>query len=222
VRARLVPLRRAAGIGLVTAAADRAVLGATFAWLLVLAGVYAADAGAVLPATATTAVLLFPIAAWATAAGLAATSEDVRALLTAAIGRPATLLCDAVPALAWLVAAAALGVAAPLLFDPHPAPPGQRLLGLALHLCSGVSGTALAFFLSALRTSRGAQTLLIVAAAVASALVPYLPPIRPLLQAWSAPDHPAGPALQVWSVLGPVLLAAVLGLGTAALRRHRL
>ena len=47
------------------------------------------------------------------------------------------LLLDAVPALVWVIGAAVTGVAAAALFDPHPAPPVQWLLGLALHLLSG-------------------------------------------------------------------------------------
>ena len=168
-----------------TAPTSRAVLGASFTWLALLVGVYAADAGPPLPAMATTAAVLFPIAAWATAAHLAATSDDLRAVLTAATGRPVALLLDAVPALIWLIGAAVTGVAAATLFDPHPAPPVHWVLGLALHLLSGLVGVALALTLQALRQTRGGQTLTILAAALASALVPF-PPIRPLLQAASS------------------------------------
>lgn len=218
---RLIPVTRAARIGLATAASSRAVLGASFTWLALLVGVYAADAGPPLPAMATTAAVLFPIAAWAAAAHLAATSDDLRAVLTAATGRPVALLLDAVPPLIWLIGAAVTGVAAAALFDPHPAPPVHWLLGVALHLLSGLVGVALALSLQALRQTRGGQSLTILAAALASALVPFLPPIRPLLQAWSAADHPAGTALEVWSLLGPVVLTAVLTALAGLLRRRR-
>ncbi len=141
-------------------------------------------------------------------------------MITAADGRSGALFLDAVPSLAWLAAAAALGVAAPALFDPHPAPLEQWLLGLVLHLLSGLTGLALAFLLHALGMTRGAQTLTIVASSVASALVPHLPPIRPLLQAWTVPRPPPGTAMELWSLLGPALLTTALTIATAALPRR--
>ena len=217
----LVPLRRAARLGLAGAAASRSVLGASFAWLLTLAAVYAADAGPPLPAMAATAAVLFPIAAWATAASLAATSDDLRALFTAANGRARTLVTDALPGSLWTSAAGALGVAANLVLDPHPAPLQHRVVGLALHLACGLTGVALALATTALGLTRGAQTLTIIAAALASALVPLVPPVRPVLAAWSGSRLPPSAWLGVWSLLGPLLLTAALTAATLVLRRHR-
>lgn len=216
----LIPLNRAVRLGLATAGASRAVLGAFFVWLLTLAAVYGADAGAPLPAMAATAAVLYPVTAWATAAHLASTSPDLRAMLTAASGRSRTLVAETVPGLSWVVVTGLLGTAANLVFDPHPAPVHQRLIGLGLHLVCGLVGVALAFTTHALGLTRGAQTLAIIATALASALIPMLPPIRPVLQAWSGSQLPASVWEGAWSLLGPLALTAVLTAATLILRRR--
>jgi hypothetical protein len=159
----VVPIARAARLGLATAAASRSVLAASFAWLVVLATVHAADAGPPLPALAVTATLLLPIAAWATAAQLAAGSADLPQLLTAAAGGLANLV-----------------------LDPHPAPLTERLLGALLHLVCGAVGLALALALHAGHVTRGVQALVAVAASLASARLAWLPPARPVLSTWGA------------------------------------
>ena len=156
-----VPLRRAARLGVATAVSSRSVLAASTAWLVVLAAVYAADAGPPLPALAATAALLLPVCAWATAAHLAATSADLRQVLVAADGPVRTLAADAVPALLWLVAATAAGVVANIVADPHPAPLGARLLGALLHLLCGGVGAGVALALHAARVTRGVQALVV-------------------------------------------------------------
>src|SRR5206468_1837575 len=70
----LVPVGRVLRLGATAAVASRSLLAATFAWLAVLAAVYAADAGPPRQAMAFTAALLFPVAAGAAAAQLAAGS----------------------------------------------------------------------------------------------------------------------------------------------------
>ena len=217
----LIPLIRAARLGLATAGASRAVLGAFFVWLLTLAAVYAADAGPPLPVMAATAAVLYPVTAWATAAHLAVTSPDLRAMLTAANGRSRTLVAETLSGLSWVAVTGLLGTAANLVFDPHPAPVHQRLIGLLLHLVCGLVGVALAFTTHALGLTRGAQTLTIIATALASALIPMLPPIRPVLQAWSGSRLPPSAWEGAWSLLGPLALTAALTTATLMLRRRR-
>lgn len=216
----LIPVTRAARLSLATAGTSRSVLGAAFVWLLTLAAVYAADAGPPLPAMAATAAVLYPVTAWATAAQLAMTSPDLRAMLTAASGRWRTLLAEAAPGLVWVVVTALLGVAVNLIFDPHPAPVYERLLGLVLHLVCGLAGVSLAFAAHALGLTRGAQTLTIIAMALASALTPMLPPIRPVLQAWSGSQLPSSTWQGAWSLVGPLVLSSALTAATLALRRR--
>jgi hypothetical protein len=205
----LVPVSRGLLLTLTAATASRSLLAAGFAWFLTLAAVYAADAGPPLSAMAVTAALLLPISAWASAAALAATGEDLRGVLTAAGGRLRALLVDAV-----------LGVVAPLVFDPHPAPAGHWLLGLLLHLLCGAVGVGLALLFSALRLSRGVQALLVVAAGLLSARLRWLPPDGPVLSIWGAGKR-TGPSATAWALAGPVLIALLLVVAAAVVRRRR-
>jgi hypothetical protein len=215
----LVPVGRAVRLSATAAVASRSLLGATFAWLAGLAAVYASGAGPPRQPMAFTAALLFAVAAWAAAAMLAAGSEDLRAVLTAADGRGRVLTADAALPLTWVAGAALTGVLAPLLFDPRPAPATTFLLGAVLHLLCGAAGAALALLLHALRISRGVQLVVVVLAALASGRLAALPPIGPVLAAWSGDGSP-GTTGAVWSFAGPVLLVAALGAATARVRRR--
>jgi hypothetical protein len=214
-----VPLGRATVLGLATAAASRSVLAASSAWVVVLAAVYAADAGPPLSALAATAVVLLPVAAWATAAHLAATSADLRQVLTAADGRTRVLLADALPAVAWVVAATAAAVLANVVLDPNPAPVADRLLGVVLHLLCGCVGGALALALHAGHVSRGVQALVVVAATLASARLAWLPPAGPVLSSWGAGEAPAA-AGAAWALVGPAVVTAGLLVLTLRCRRR--
>jgi hypothetical protein len=216
----VVPLGRAARLGMATAASSRSVLAASFAWVVVLAAVYAADAGPPLPALAATAALLLPISAWATAAHLAATSADLRSVLVAADGPVRTLVADAVPALLWLVAATAAGVVANVVADPHPAPVGARLLGVLVHLLCGGVGIALALALHAGHVTRGVQALVVVAASLASARLSWLPPAGPVLSTWGT-GEPSRALQAGWAIGGPVLVTVGLIVITLRCRRRR-
>jgi hypothetical protein len=216
----LVPVGRAVRLVLMAATASRSLLAAAFAWFLVLAAVYAADAGPPLPAMAVTASALLPVASWAAAATLGATSDDLRALVVAADGRPRMLLVDAVVPGLMVAGAALLGVVAPLLFDPHPLSARDALLGATLHLLCGAVGVGLALLLRALALARGTQALIVVAATVASGRLAWLPPDGPVLAGWGAERDPSA-ALAGWALAGPVVVTAALLAGTAALRRRR-
>jgi hypothetical protein len=215
-----VPLARATRLGLATAASSRSVLAASMVWVVVLAAVYAADAGPPLSALAFTAAVLLPVAAWATAAQLAATSADLRQVLTAADGRGRVLVADAVPPLLWVLVATGAGVLANAVLDPHPAPLTDRLLGVLLHLACGAVGAALAFALHAGHVTRGVQALVVVAASLASARLAWLPPAGPVLSTWGAGADP-GPLVAVGALVGPVLMTAGLLVVTLWLRRRR-
>jgi hypothetical protein len=215
-----VPLGRAARLGLVTAAASRSVLAASFSWIVVLAAVYAADAGPPLSALAFTAAALLPVSAWATAAHLAATSADLRQVLIAANGRVRVLVADALPPVLWVLTATAAGVGANWLLDPNPAPVGHRALGALLHLVCGCTGAALALLLHAGRMTRGVQALVVVAATLASARLAWLPPAGPVLSSWGAGVRP-GPLAASWALLGPLFVTAGLLAVTLRLRRRR-
>jgi hypothetical protein len=158
--------------------ASRSVLAASFGWLVVLAAVYAADAGPPLSALAFTAATLLPLAAWATGGHLAATSADLRQVLTAADGRARVLVADALPPLAWVLAATAAGVLANVVGDPRPAAVSARLLGALLHMVCGGVGLALGLVLHAGHVSRGVQALVVLAVTLASARLSWLPPPR--------------------------------------------
>lgn len=217
--APLVPVGRALRLGAAGAVASRSLLAATFAWLVVLGAVYAADAGPPRQAMAFTAALLFPVAAWAAAAQLAAGSDDLRAVLAAASGRTRVLAVDALLTLGWVGGATLTGVLAPLLFDPHRAPATDFLLGAALHLLCGTAGAALALLLHALRVSRGLQLVVVVLAGLISGRLAAVPPIGPVLAAWSGDTTP-GTATAIWSFAAPVLVTALLLAATAAVRRR--
>jgi hypothetical protein len=220
VSAPLVPVGRAVRLGVTAAVASRSLLGATVAWLAVLSGVYASDAGPPRQPMAFTAALLFPIAAWAAAAMLASGSDDLRAVLTAADGRGRVLVADTALPLAWIAGAALTGVLAPLLFDPHPAPATAYLLGAVLHVLCGAAGAALALLLHALPVSPGVQLLVVVLAGLASGRLAVLPPIGPVLVAWSGDRNPTAVAAD-WSFAGPLVVTAGLVVAAAAVRRRR-
>lgn len=157
----LVPLRQAIRVGFLTALGSRSVLTASLAWFAVLLSSYASDAGPQLAAMAFTSAFLFPIAAWATAAQLAAMSPDVRALLTAASGRRQAFIADLVPPLAWVAVASLLGFIANQVLDAHPLGVQhplawqRRALGLLLHVVAGSSGVGLALAAHARQLTRG-------------------------------------------------------------------
>jgi hypothetical protein len=168
-----------------------------------------------------TAGFLFPLAAWATSAQLAALSPDVRALLTAASGRRQSFVADLVPPMAWVAAASLLGFVANQLLDAHPLVGQRRLLGLVLRLVTGSAGIALGLAVHARQLTRGTTGLLILGVAMVSVLVPWLPPEGPVLRAWAdGLRHPTG-FEQVWAIAGPLLATAVL-LAVAARWRRRL
>lgn len=216
----LIPLSRTVRLALAGAASSRSMLAAALAWLALLAAVYAADAGPPLAAMAVTASGLLPVGAWAGAAHLATTSEDLRALLTAADGRARVLAGDLVPPASFVLAAGLAGVVAAVAFDPHPAPARAYAAGLGLHMLCGAVGVASASTLAALRWTRGAQALVVVAGSVASGRLAWLPPDGPVLAVWTA-DRPASAALLAWAVAGPILATALLLCGTGLLRRRR-
>jgi hypothetical protein len=217
----LIPVGRAARLALTAGVASRSLLAALLIWFATLGAVYASDAGPPLSAMAVTASVLLPVAAWAGAASLGALGQDLRALLTAAAGRPRALLVDALPVLAVVVAAAVAGVAAAALFDPHPAPAGVLVLGLLLHLLGGCAGGSLALVLHAAGVSRGSQVVVVLLATLASARVRWLPPDGPLLAWWGTSRSP-GVADTVLAVGGPAVEVALLVAAAAALRRRRL
>jgi hypothetical protein len=215
-----VPLSRAVRLGLLTAAASRSVLAASFGWIVLLAAVYAADAGPPLSALAFTAAALLPVSTWATEAHLAATSADLRQVLTAADGRVRVLGADALPALTWVLAATLAGGVANAVLDPHPAALTDRLLGALLHLLCGAVGIALALALHAGRVTKGVQTLVVVAATLASARLSWLPPAGPVLSTWGAGEDPRWAATTL-ALLGPPVVTAGLLALTLRLRRRR-
>ena len=215
-----VPLARTVRLGLAVAGSSRSVLAASLAWFALLAAVYAADAGPPLAALAFTAAALTPIAAWAAAASLAATSPDLRQLLTAANGHPRVLLADAVPSVLWVLGATVAGSAAPWLLDPHPAPWTDRLLGAVFHLLCGCVGIAIALALHAAGVTRGVQTLVVAAGSLASARVAWLPPAGPVLSLWGAGERP-GWGAGGWALLGPFVVASGLLVVTLRFRRRR-
>lgn len=219
-RAPLVPLSRALRLGLAGALASRSLLAATFAWLLLLGAVYGSDAGPQLTAAAFTAVVLLPVGAWATAASLGSLSDDLRALLAAADGRRRVLIADALLPALWVVGAGVVGVLAGLVFDPHPDSLLHRGLALLLHLLCGGVGVALGLALHAAGLSRGTQLVVVVVATVVSGRARWLPPAGPVLAAWGA-DRPPTPSPAAWSLVGPVVLAGLLVVLAAHLRRRR-
>jgi hypothetical protein len=197
---------------------SRSLLSATAVWLGVLAAVHTADAGPPRQAMAFTAAALFPAAAWAAAAALAAGSTDLRAVLTAADGRGRVLAVDLLLTSAWVGGATVVGVLAPVVFDPHPASAADVAVGVGLHVACGSAGVGLALLLHA-GTGRGVPAAVVVLALLSGQLA-ALPPIGPVLAAWGS-DRDRGTAAEVWSFVGPALLAAVLVGCTAAVRRRR-
>jgi hypothetical protein len=220
VSSPLVPPARVLRLQAGGVLASRSLLAATAVWLGLLAAVYAADAGPPRQAMAFTAAALFPAAAWAAAAALAGGSPDLRAVLTAADGRGRVLGVDLLLSSAWVGGATVVGVLAPVVFDPHPASGADIAVGVGLHLACGSAGVGLATLLHAAGTGRGVQAAVVVLAGLLSGQVAALPPIGSVLAAWGS-GRDRGTAAEVWSFVGPVLLAAVLVTGTAALPRRR-
>ena len=89
-----------------------------------------------------------------------------------------------------------------------------------LHLLCGAVGVGAGLALHAGRVTRGVQTLVVVAGALLSARLPWLPPAGPLLSTWGAGETP-GAAAATWALLGPVLVTAGLLALTVRLRHRR-
>jgi hypothetical protein len=216
----LIPLPRAVQVLTLAGISNRAPLGGTLGWALLVAAVYASDAGPPVPAMAFTAAALFPAAAWVTSALHASLSDDLRSILVAGCGRTRALLIDTCAPLLWVAAIALTGVIACRALDPHPPRLSQCGIGAALHLLSGTCGVALGLLVRAGRLTRGATTLAITAATVLSLVVSHVPPLGPELATWGGSDHVAADDV-VWSIAETLALLSVLTWWAAMLRRRR-
>jgi hypothetical protein len=184
----------------------QAVLAPVLVFVVVLAIVYATDAGPPLAAAAIPAAALVPLGAWIMR--LVATSESASFadITIVAVGSPLRrqlMRATAAACIGGVLTAAACVWA--VLANPHPYPPGAILEIAITTLAAAIAGIGLgALFAPPLRVGDGAAMLVVSVVVLVSLIVRWMPPLGPLLHAFIG-----GPP--------PALRRAVVGIGQAAL-----
>ena len=190
-------------------------------YLVLLAVLYASDAGPPLAAGALTAALLVPVAAWVQRLVSTAESEPFADVtLVRCGGRLRLLLVRLVTGLLVGAALSVVALAWAVLANPHPYPPGTVAVLTAVHLAAAVAGAGLGSLVSRpLRVRVGTAALVVTGWSATSLAVPAVPPAGPLLEAFAGSSGTT--AARVAAVAAAVafgLLTAALGLRAATAR----
>lgn len=190
-------------------------------FVAVLGMVYASDAGPPLAAGAVPAAALVPIGAWLMWLCATCESRAFADVTLVAVGSGGRRLCARV--LAVLAIGAALTTTACVwarVANPHPYPVPVVVEIAAVNLAAAVAGLGLgAMFAPPLRATAGAATLAIAAVVVLSLIVPWLPPLGPLLHAYIGVRPPSGAHAAV--AIGQAALFGALLVAVAYLRGRR-
>ena len=200
----------------------QAVLPPVLAYLSLVAVSYASPAGPPLRPGAVTSVALMPVTAWLVR--LAATSESTpfAEITLAALGGP--LRRQAARLAATLSAAAALGGVAIIwaaLADPGPYPATTVIALVGMHLAEACAGAGIGMLVAPpLRIRAGAAITAVIGLTVVSLVVPWLPPLNPLLRAvYQHPSPGPGQLAVITCEAAAVGVAAALA-GAVAIRRQ--
>jgi hypothetical protein len=181
-------------------------------YIALIAVLTGSDSGPLVPVYATCSVAMFVCSAWLTVALLNTEDPVGRGILVVAAGASRAVLGAAV----WLafvavVVMAGVGLGYPLMSGSHASDGADLVVGIVALLTCGVMGMAVGLACS--RTVIGRPGFSLVAATIMVGLwllVPWLPPIHPLLRLLESGE----PARQLllraigWAAIGVAFLAA--------------
>jgi hypothetical protein len=200
----------------------QAALAPVLAYLTLIAVNYASPAGPPLRSGAVTSVALMPVTAWLVRLAATAESTPFAEITLAALGGP--LRRQAARLAAVLCAAAVLGGVAigwAALADPGPYPASTVLALVAMHAAQASAGAGVGMLVAPpLRVRAGTAITAVAGLTIVSLVVPWLPPLNPLLRAVYQQRSP-GP----WQLTAIVCEAVAVGLaaalaGAAAIRHQ--
>ena len=165
--------------------ARQSALAPVLVFLSVVAMVYASAAGPALPAGSVTAVALMPTAAWLIRLVSGVESGTFAQVTLVALGSRRRRLAARVLATGAVVAAlSVVDVAWAVVANPQPYPVGTIVALLALHLAEGAAGIGLGALVSPPLSDRpGLAVTVVVGYCIVGLVTPWLPPLRPVLQA---------------------------------------
>jgi hypothetical protein len=200
----------------------QAVLAPAGGYFLLVAAIYAGPAGPPLQAAAVTAVALMPVTAWLVRLAATAESQPFAEITLATLGGP--LRRQAARLAATLCVAAVLATAAIIwaaLTDPEPYPAPTVVTMVGMHAAEALAGAGVGMLIAPpLRTRAGTAIAAVTGLTVVSLVVPWLPPLNPLLRA--VYQHPSpGPALLAVITCQAAAVGAAAALAGAALIRRR-
>lgn len=200
----------------------QAVLAPVLAYICLVAIIYAGPAGPPLPPGAITAVGLMPVSAWLVR--LTATSESAPFAEITLTVLGGTLRRQAARLAATLGVGLALGVLATVwasLANPEPYLTPTVITLLGMHASQALAGVGVGIFIAPpLRVRAGTAVTAVTGLTLASLVVPWLPPLNPLVRALYHSDWPGPGTLLV--VIGQAGLVGAAGvLVGAALIRNR-
>jgi hypothetical protein len=200
----------------------QAVLAPMLAYLTLVAIIYASPGGPPLPPGAITAAALMPVTAWLVR--LTATSESApfAEITLTALGGP--LRRQAARLMATLAVGVGLGVVATVwgsLANPEPYLTPTVITLLGMHAAQACAGAGVGIFISPpFQVRVGTAVTFVTVLTLVSLVVPWFPPLNPLLRAVFENDWPgAGTLFAVIGQAGVVGLAGVLA--GAVLIRNR-
>jgi hypothetical protein len=187
----------------------QAVLAPVLAYLSLVATIYASPAGPPLSPGAVTAVALMPVTAWLVRLTATCESAPFAEITLAVLGGP--LRRQAARLTATLTVAVALGVVATVwasLANPKPYLTSTVITLLGMHTAEAFAGAGVGIFIAPpFRVRAGTAITVVTGLTVVSLVVPWLPPLNPLLRAIYQNSSP-GP----WVLLAVVGQAGLAGL----------
>jgi hypothetical protein len=184
-------------------------LPAVGAYLALLAVIYTGDAGAPVPAATVTSAALMPIGALvfrATAGAESLPFADVTLVVMGGLRR--RQLARLLAALVVMTLLSAIATIWAATANPHHYPASTVAIIVGMHLSQSLAGVGLGCLLAApLPVAPGASAVALAGVVTASLLIPWLPPLNPLLRTL---DH--GPTPSALTIAAVLAQAAALGL----------
>lgn len=200
----------------------QAVLAPVLAYLCLVATIYAGPAGPPLSPGSITAVALMPVTAWLVRLTATCESAPFAEITLSVLGGPGRR--QAARLAATLAVTVALGVIATIwaaLANPVPYLTPTVITLLGMHAAEACAGAGVGICIAPpLRVRVGTAVTVVTALTLVSLVVPWLPPLNPLLRAIYQDSSP-GP----WVLLAVVGQAGLVGLAgvlaSAAMIRNR-
>jgi hypothetical protein len=201
----------------------QAVFPPALAYLGLVAAIYASPAGPPLSPGAVTSVALMPVSAWL--ARLAATAESAPFAEVSLVALGSMVRRQVARSAAALTVAVALGAAATLwgaLANPAPYPPSTVIALLGMHVAEACAGAGVGALLAPpLHTRVGSAVAVVAAIVLASLLIPWLPPLNPLLRIGNQHTAPGPVTLLLVTAQAAAVGVAAATAAAAAIRVRR-